>query len=152
MTMKKSTGPERRSVWVICIVGLFFAGGLMAQDAVVTARDAWARLPLPAKTETALYVVIENHSAQKRAIVAATSDAAAAVEMHEMKMVRTLMMMTPVSQVVIPAKGKTSFDPNGMHLMLFGLKTRPAIGDTINVTLKLDDGTTVPVAAVVRKK
>ncbi len=35
--------------------------------------------------------------------------------------------------------------------MLFGLKTRPAPGDKINATLKLDDGTTVPVEAIVRK-
>jgi len=151
MTTEKLTIPERRAVWMLCIAGLFSAGALVAQDAAVTARDAWARMPLPSKTETALYVVIENHSAQKRAIVGASSDAAAAVEMHEMKMVKTLMQMTPVSQVVIPAKGKTSFDPNGMHLMIFGLRTRPAIGDTINVTLKLDDGTTVPITAAFRK-
>jgi len=151
MTTEKRTIPERRALWMLCIASLFSAGALVAQDAAVTARDAWARMPLPSKTETALYVVIENHSAQKRAIVGASSDAAAAVEMHEMKMVKTLMQMTPVSQVVIPAKGKTSFDPNGMHLMIFGLKTRPAIGDTINVTLRLDDGTTVPVTAAFRK-
>ncbi len=151
MTTEKPTIPEPRAVWMLCIAGLFSAGALVGQDAAVTARDAWARMPLPSKTETALYVVIENHSAQKRAIVGASSDVAAAVEMHEMKMVKTLMQMTPVSQVVIPAKGKTSFDPNGMHLMLFGLRTRPAIGDTINVTLKLDDGTTVPITAAFRK-
>lgn len=151
MTTKKRTMPERLA-WMLCAAGLLSVGTLAAQDAAVTARDAWVRMPLPSKTETALYVVIENHSAQKRAIVAASSDAAAAVEMHEMKMVKTLMQMTPVAQVAIPAKGKTSFDPNGLHLMLFGLKTRPAPGDTINVTLKLDDGTTVPVSAIVRKK
>lgn len=151
MTTKKRTIPGRRTLWMLGIAGLFSAGTLMAQDAAVTARDAWARMPLPSKTETALYVVIENHSAQKRTIVGASSDAAAAVEMHEMKMVKTLMQMTPVSQVVIPAKGKTSFDPNGMHLMIFGLKTRPAIGDTISVTLRLDDGTRVPVTAAFRK-
>jgi len=151
MSLEKSKKLERRAVWMLCVAGLFSLGALTAQDAAVTARDAWVRMPLPSKTETALYVVLENHSPQKRAVVAASSDAAAAVEMHEMKMVKALMQMTPVAQVVIPAKGKTSFDPNGLHLMLFGLKTRPAVGDTINVTLKLDDGTTVPVTATVRK-
>ena len=68
-----------------------------------------------------------------------------------MTMVRMTMVMTPISQVAIPAKGKTSFNPNGLHIMLYGLKTRPAPGDTINATLKLDDGTTVPVEATVRK-
>jgi copper(I)-binding protein len=151
MTREKCMPPGQRAWWMLCIAGLLFLGTLSSQDAAVTARDAWVRMPLPSKTETALYVVIENHGPQKRAIVGASSDAAAAVEMHQMTMVKTLMQMTPVAQVVIPAKGKTSFDPNGLHLMLFGLKTRPAVGDTINVTLKLDDGTTVPVTATVRK-
>ena len=79
------------------------------------------------------------------------ADSAAAAEMHQMQMVKMTMVMTPVNQVNIPARGKTSFNPNGLHIMLYGLKTRPVPGDTINVTLKLDDGTTVPVQATVRK-
>jgi periplasmic copper chaperone A len=62
-----------------------------------------------------------------------------------------VMVMLPVTQIAIPANGKTSLDPNGYHIMLFRLKMRPAVGDKIEVTLKLDDGTTVPVEATVRK-
>jgi periplasmic copper chaperone A len=134
----------------ICAVGLFGAA-LAAQDAAVVARDAWVRVPAPSKTETALYVVLENLSARRRKVVSASTDAAAAVEMHEMRMEGKTMVMTPVAEVAIPAKGKTSFNPNGLHIMLFGLKARPAVGETINVTLRLDDGSTVPVAAAVRK-
>ena len=64
---------------------------------------------------------------------------------------RTMMVMKPVSEIGIPAKGKTALSSNGYHLMLFGLKTRPAVGDTITVTLKLDNGASVPVKAEVRK-
>ena len=60
--------------------------------------------------------------------------------------------MTPVTQIAVPANGKSTLSPNGFHLMLFGLKSRPAEGDKLMVTLKLDDGTTVPVTAVVRKE
>lgn len=115
------------------------------------ARDAWVRVPLPSKTETALFVVLENHSAQRRKVVSVSSEAATAAEMHEMKMVKMTMSMTPVTEIAIPAKGKTSLNPDGLHIMLFGLKARPVVGDTINVTLKLDDGSTVPVTATVRK-
>jgi hypothetical protein len=128
-----------------------FAVGSAAQDAAVVARDAWARVPAPSKTETALFVVLENHSNQRRKVVSVSTDAAATAEMHEMRMVRTTMIMTPVTEISIPAKGKTSLNPDGLHIMLFGLKARPAVGDTINVTLKLDDGSTVPVRAAVRK-
>jgi len=138
----------------------------------VVAKDAWARVPAPSKMETAAYMVLENRGSQRRTVVSASSDAAEKVEMHEMKMIKaekpamnmgkamdkatdkpadsSMMAMTPLSEIAIPAKGKTELMPNGVHLMLFGLKSRPAPGDTLNVTLKLDDGTTVPVTAKVR--
>jgi len=136
---------------LLCALGLA-AIPLAAQDAAVVARDGWARLPLPSKNDTALFVVVENHSAQKRKIVGVATDAAQAAEMHEMHMERMTMVMLPVKDVSIPAHGKTSFNPDTLHIMLFGLKSKPNIGDTIQVTLKLDDGTTVPVTATFRKK
>lgn len=147
------TGSRKRRT--MCAAGLCLMGlaGLMfaGQEAAVVARDAWVRVPLPSKTETALFVVLENHSAQRRKVVSVSSEAATAAEMHEMKMVKMTMSMTPVTEIAIPAKGKTSLNPDGLHIMLFGLKARPVVGDTINVTLKLDDGSTVPVTATVRK-
>ena len=132
-------------------VVLFSGASLRAQEAAVVAHDGWVRVPLPSKTETALFVVLENHSAERRAVVSASSDAAQTVEMHEMKMDRTMMVMKPVSEIGIPAKGKTTLSSNGFHLMLFGLKKRPVMGDTIDVTLKLDNGASVTVKAEVRK-
>jgi copper(I)-binding protein len=151
MTKRRKTSLDRRVALVLCAVALVSGANLLAQDAAVVAHDAWVRVPLPSKTETAFYAVLENHSAERRAVVSASSDAAQTVEMHEMKMDRTMMVMRPVSEIGIPAKGKTALSSNGLHLMLFGLKTRPAVGDTITVTLKLDNGATVPVKAEVRK-
>lgn len=122
-----------------------------AQEPAVTARDAWVRLPPRLKTDTALYVVLENHSAQKRKVVSVSTDAAQAAEMHEMRMDRMTMVMLPVSEIAIPARGKVTLNPDRLHIMLFGLKSRPTIGDMIQVTLKLDDGSSVPVTAIVRK-
>jgi periplasmic copper chaperone A len=122
-----------------------------AQDAAVVARNAWVRLPLPSKTETALYVTLENHGDQRRSVVGGVSEAAAKIELHEMKMIRSAMYMAPVTEVKIPAKGKVSFTPESYHVMLYGLKSKLMVGDSITVTLKLDDGGTVPVRATVRK-
>jgi copper(I)-binding protein len=151
--LRKQLSPA--SAWrmflVISIAGCLFSNALSAQNADVVARDAWVRVPLKSKMDTALYMMVENHTAQPRAIVSVSTDDAASAELHQMTMTKMMMVMTPVSQVAIPAKGKTSFDPNNFHVMLFGLKARPAVGDKIHVTLKLDDGTTVPVEAIVRK-
>ena len=141
----------RKTLMTLFVAGLFYATTLDAQDAAVTVRDAWVRVPAPSKMETALYMVIENHGPQKRALVSASSDAAAKVEMHQMRMEGRVMLMAPVAQIAIPAGGKATLSPNGLHMMLYGLKTRPAVGDNVNVTLKLDDGTTVAVTATVKK-
>jgi copper(I)-binding protein len=151
MKKQRRNALNRRLALMLWATVLFSGVSLLAQDAAVVAHDGWVRVPLPSKSETALFAVLENHGAQRRAVVSASSDAAEKVEMHEMKMDHTVMRMTPVSEIGIPAKGKTSLNSNGLHLMLFGLKTRPAVGDTLTVTLKLDDGTSVLVKAEVRK-
>lgn len=157
---------------------LLVAGAVTAQEQAVVAHDAWVRMPAASKMDTALYLVLENHSSQPRAVVSASSDGAAKLEMHEMKTVKkddsmgksgdsmatggsdssmsmdkpsqSMMTMTPVSKIEIPANGKVTLAPNGLHIMMFGLKSRTAMGDKINVTLKLDDGSTVSVVATVK--
>ncbi len=136
----------------LLFAGLFLVGARAGDDAAIVARDGWLRQPPASLTEAAVYVVIENHTSQRRSIVSGTTDIAEKVELHEMKMDHTMMRMTPVPRVDIPANGKASFDPNALHIMLFGLKKRPMVGDTVTVNLTLDDGTIVPVTATVRKK
>jgi len=140
-----------KSIWKPCIAGLVLAAALMAQTAAVVAHDGWVRLPAPSKTETAFYVELENHGSQPRAVVSVTTDVATKAEMHQMMMDGDMMGMMPVERIAIPANGKASLSPNGFHVMLFGLKKKLTAGDQVTVTLKLDDGTTVPVAASVRK-
>ena len=135
----------------LAVAGIAAPANIYAQNGGVVAHDAWVRVPPKSKTETALYFVIENHTSQARAIVSASSEAAATLEMHQMKMEKMMMVMMPVAQISIPANGKASLDPNGFHIMMFGLKSRPALGDKLEITLKLDDGTSVPVEATVRK-
>src|SRR5271169_2935870 len=125
MTRKRNGATAIRVLLIFTLAGLLLCGAVGAQNADVVARDAWARMPLKSKMDTALYMVVENHTAQSRTIVSVSTDDAASAELHQMTMTKMMMVMTPVSQVSIPAKGKTSFDPNNFHVMLFALKTRP---------------------------
>jgi len=149
--MRTKTGLRPCSILVAVSLLAWSGTGLSAQEVTVTVRDAWVRVPAPSKDETALYLVIENHGAAPRRIVGASSDAAERLEMHEMKMEKMMMRMTQVAEIPVPAKGKTSLNPNGLHIMLYRFKSRPAVGDSVNVTLRLDDGTMLPVVAIVRK-
>jgi hypothetical protein len=133
------------------IAGMLIVGAHAADDAPIFAHDGWLRQPPALLSEAAVFAVIENHTSQKRWIVSGTSDSADKVELHQMQMTRGAMSMVPIPKVDIPARGKKKFEPGDLHIMLFGLKKRPMIGETLTVTLMLDDGTTVPVVATVRK-
>jgi copper(I)-binding protein len=149
-----STSPRRLVIFLIAnaMQALTFGTTISAEEPAVVARDAWVRLPPPSKDEAAMYMVIENHGGDRRAIVGASCEGVQKIEMHEMRMSGRLMSMNQIDRIVVSPKGKTTLSSGGgLHMMLFGFKTRPMVGDVLSVTLKLDDGTTVPVTAAVRK-
>jgi hypothetical protein len=118
---------------------------------VVVVRDAWVRPPAPSKNETALYMTIENNGTDKHAVVSVMAEQARMAEMHDTMMDGKMMKMTDLKQIDVPGKGSVELKPNGKHIMLMELKTKPAVGETLAGTLKLDDGTMVPFKAEVRK-
>ena len=135
--------------FVIAAAALTTAAG--AQTASVAVKDAWVRATEPSKMESAAYMTIENTGAEKRAVVAVTADQAKVAEMHNMTMDGKLMKMAQIPKIDVPARGKASLKPNGMHIMLMGLTTKLSAGDKVTGSLKLDDGTIVPFTAEVRK-
>lgn len=145
---------------VVALLGL----GLMGCSAPtgdgpeVAVHDAWVRMPAPSRTDTAAYMVIENMGDAARSLVSVSSPDVEKIEMHEMKMMDSagaeqaggpMMAMMPVAKIDIPAKGRATLEPNGFHLMLFGVKSALAEGSSVNLTLTLDDGSTVEAAASV---
>lgn len=124
---------------------------LRAQGTTVSAHDAWVREAPAGRKVTAVFVIVENKGTVPRRIVSGVTDVADTLELHEMKQVGASMQMSPVQAIDLPAGGKAELKPGGLHLMLFGLKRPLAPGDTVKLTLTLDDGTNVPVTADVRK-
>lgn len=146
------TGIRKMRLGAIALLGAcgMCLAAFAADNPDVVAQDAWVRMPAASKTDTAAYMVVENKGTVARAIVSASSPDIAKIELHEMKMASGMMSMAPVTKIDVPAKGKATLAPNGLHLMLFGLKSRLADGGKVGITLKLDDGSTVPVTASVR--
>ncbi|MEQ1948575.1 MAG: copper chaperone PCu(A)C [Bryobacteraceae bacterium] len=156
---------SKRLTKAFLLMTVVLAPAFLSAQSAVTVQDAWARVPAPSKSDTAMFFVLENHTAQAKSVVAVSSTAAEKTEMHEMKMTESkagmpgmpgmekqqMMRMSPVEKIAIPANGKATLAPGGLHIMLFGLKSKVAEGDKIAVTLKLDDGTTIPVNATFRK-
>ena len=131
-------------------------GRTLAQTAVAIKIDrAWARRVDGAPVGQAagmvprngvVYMTVSNGSAIDDTIVSATSDAARAVELHEMTSEGALAMRR-VAKLIVPAGGQLEMKPGGYHVMLLGLMRDLKPGDTVQVTLTLEKAGPLTVAA-----
>ena len=123
---------------------------LVAQASTVTTKDAWVREAPAGRKVTAIFLTALNSGNAARSIVSGVSDVSDTLELHEMKREGEMMRMSPVPSIAVPANGQVELRPGGLHLMLFGLKKPLAAGDTVHVTLTLDNGSRVMLNAPVR--
>ena len=135
---------------------LFLAAAVFASAAAhaqVTVDKAWIRTTVAQQTTTAAYLTIT--SAQGGKLVSASSPAAASVDVHEMKMDGDLMKMRAADTLTLPAGQPVEFKPNGLHIMLTGLKAPVKAGDVVPIRLVVEDAKgkreTVDVKATARQ-
>jgi copper(I)-binding protein len=101
----------------------------------VQVREARAIASVPGASVAAAYLTIESPSAAR--LVAASSDAAAFVQIHEMSLREGIMRMRRVETVELPAGQAVRLAPGGTHLMLVGLKRRLRAGESVGLRLEL---------------
>jgi len=97
----------------------------------------WARVIMMSRP-AAGFVTVHNRGDTADRIVAVRSPMAERVELHNHIMEGNVMMMRPVDAIEIPAGGRVSLEPGGLHLMIFGLKQLPKKGDSLPVTLEFE--------------
>lgn len=98
----------------------------------------WARPSHPMQTIGAAHI-----EKLARPLVRVTTPAAKIVELHEMKTENGVMTMNQVPRISAPPA-------EGAHLMLIDLVKPLRAGDTIELTLTFDDGSTETIHAAVR--
>ena len=113
-------------------------------------EDPYARSVPPGQANSAVFMRIVNRGDAARTLVGGTSDAADVLELHTHTMEDGMMKMRRVERIEIPAKGTVSLEPGGLHVMLIGLKRNLVPGDSVDLSLDLDDGTALEVQAPVR--
>jgi copper(I)-binding protein len=139
----------------------------------IVVEDAWVR-PSPMEAGNgAVYMVIRNTGAEDDALLAADTDVAQTVEIHEtyvmeaegdaemgdmgdnmgddMDMAGEMMGMRPVESVPVPAGGRVTLEPGGYHIMLINVEQLEP-GQTIPITLTFEKAGTVEVEAEVREQ
>ncbi len=130
---------------------LFVSSSFGAQAADIAVGDPYAREVPPGQPNSAVFMSLENQSAQDRALVAAESPAAEVVELHTHVNENGMMKMRRVERIDIPAGKTVTLKPGGLHVMLIGLKEPLEQGTTVDLTLIYDDGSKTHVMAPTRK-
>src|SRR5262245_27394949 len=114
-------------VWAAALVAGLMSPVLVAQeDAEVRIENAWVRALPPTQPNTAGYLTVINDGKTAVAIVGASSNIAAKVELHRTRTVDGMMRMEPVEGVAVAPGERVQLVPGGTHLMLLGLKYMPA--------------------------
>jgi len=92
-----------------------------------------------------------NACAKPSAVVSASSPAFGDVSLHETTQVDGVNRMREVPRLALPAGGKVTLAPGGLHLMLMEPKQALVEGGKVPVTFKLEDGRSVEAVLLVRK-
>ena len=146
-----------RPLLVLALLGLLGATGAVAQDAPIRLEKPWVRRA-PAMpdakpgTESSAggYVTILNRGTAPDALVGASADVAARVELHETRNMSGMMMMEPVSKVEVGPGTRVELRPGSYHLMLIGLMRALTPGQTVDLTLRFERAGALTTRATVR--
>ena len=147
---------RRFTLQVIIAMVVVAVAGASAQGTAIQLEQPWVRRapamePGASGTSTsAAYVVILNRGTTPDALVSATTDAAASVEVHETRNMSGMMMMERVDRIVVPPGARVELKPGGYHLMLIGLTRALTPGQDVALTLVFEGAGPVTARAEVR--
>ena len=102
-------------------------------------EKSWARASAPGAKVAGGYMLIRNAGAAGDRLVAASTAASAAVELHVHINDNGVMKMRQVAGYDGPAQGSFELKPGGAHLMFIDLKRPFKQGETVTVKLKFEN-------------
>ena len=105
----------------------------------LTISHPWSRATAPGMPMGVAYLTITNRGKAADVLVAASTPAAAQVEIHQTTMSDGMARMRPVQEVAIAPGRTVKIEPGGIHLMLVGLKQPLSPLDTVPLTLRFRD-------------
>ena len=101
---------------------------------------------------SAAYLTIANTGSYAQRLVSVRCACAASIEAHASSMRGGVMRMTAAGPMVIPPHGRVNFRPDGLQLMVMGLKAPLKDGGRQIFTLVFDPAGPVKVAFPVRDR
>jgi hypothetical protein len=135
---------------IALIVGalLSLATGARASDVMVS--DAYARASAVATARAgAVYLRLMNHGAAPDRLLAIRTTVAAAASLHDTVTEGDVTVMREVESLDLAPGATQELAPNGLHVMLTGLKAPLREGDSFAMVLVFERAGEVPVTVTV---
>jgi copper(I)-binding protein len=117
----------------------------------VEVENAWVREGPPTSRVLAGYMQVHNRSDAPITLTGASSPAMARVELHRTEIRDGVARMVALERVEIAAGGSLTFEPGGLHLMLFDPVEPLRAGDRIELDLAVEGAGAVSAEAEVRR-
>lgn len=118
-------------------ISILFFIAVFSAHAEVVITNAWVRPTVAQQKVSGAFMTITSTSDGH--VVGITSPVADRVEIHEMKMNNGIMTMRAVPSLPLSAGKQTKLAPGGYHIMLFGLHQQIKAGDSVPLTLIIED-------------
>lgn len=128
-----ASAPESRSEAAPAPTPVAAAGNAKMGDLAVS--DAWARATAPGAPVGAAYFKVTNNGTAEDTLMALSSTAVGAAELHETTMENGVARMRPVGPQVLSGGQSLVAEPGGLHVMLTDLKAPLVAGQTLPLTL-----------------
>jgi copper(I)-binding protein len=104
----------------------------------LSVTGAWARATPPGTTVAAVYLVIDNTAGETDRLLAISTDRAGSAEVHTIVHDGDLAMMRRVEPLHVGAGERILFEPGGTHVMLMGLKSPLAEGQSLTLVMNFE--------------
>lgn len=135
--MQPITLPASFRVLRTAVACLGLAASTAWAQAPIQIEQPWARASVPGQQASGGFLRITAQEPMR--LVGVSTPAAGHSELHEMRMEGDVMRMRPVDSLELPAGQAVALKPGGHHLMFMQLLEPLQEGNTISVTLKLQD-------------
>lgn len=109
----------------------------------------WSRELPPNAPAGAAFFALHNQGKEADRLLGASTPRAGHSELHTHTHADGVMKMSKVENVEVPANGDVTFQPGGLHVMLFDLKEPLKAGDKFPLTLKFEKAGEVEVSVQV---
>lgn len=133
-------------------LGTVFAQGMEAATiGPLRIEQVWSRATAPTARTGAAYLTVSNSGSQADRLVAAVSPVSGLTELHTHIMEGGVARMQALPAIEIPAGGRATFAPGGLHVMFLDLKEPLRDGARFPLTLRFERAGEVTVQVAVSR-